>query len=1014
MTSDKNTVATPPFVNQPYVGPQPFTRDQRAIFFGREDESEEIAYRIIANPVVLLYAQSGAGKTSLLNAGVFPLLEKEGCEVLPPARMHQFTSPAQARAAKNLFVLHALMSWEPEVDPMQLADRTLPEYLNPAGNPHRVDTDGVHAPRVLIFDQFEELFTSSLELWTHRHGFFEQLGEALVRDRLLRVVFSIREEYVASLEPHLAQLPEPVRIRRRLELLRSDAAKAAIVEPLNRIALGKAFAAGAADMLVEKLLEVQIPSDGGKTRPVPGEFVEPVQLQVTCQMLWKNLPPNAAEIEKRHVEKFGDVDLALQSFYEDAIRATRVTAANKGIKEGKLRRWFSERLITPAGTRGLVYRGTDETEGIPNAVIQELEDQHHLLRGESRREAHWYELSHDRFIKPILDSNKKWNEGTAARVRVRALEQTAKEREKSRQLLTESELRDAEALLEDKQAAEVDFDESLVFALVTNSRQALERRQAQHRRVIKWWCLIIVASLVATGLAIGAWIYQQQQELARQNETAARQSVESGWSRCIVNPDEDPFGSLLDFEYGLEREWNVANRKKMHLLRLGAVLRGLPKLVQLLPSNEAILHAAFSPDSRRIVTCNDRTAVVWDLEGILPTKSLSHKGNVNYACFSNDGDLVISASNDTTARIWDAGKGDCLTLLPHTGPVQRGCFSPDGALVATASAGIATVWEVEDHGAKATIKWTKTHDGPITQISFSPNGQWVLTASADSTAKVWDSKTGELIATLKHDAKVNSAAFGPDSGDWVITASEDLTARVWDLRNIERGSAPRSKIVTQAPSKSATTHKVAVTEAYINRGSRWVATASRDAAAKVWYNPFLIPPDHADKNTPCELLHQHWVATIGFSPDGQYIATGSRDQSARVWDAAQGTPITPPLRHNGAVTQVLFSPNGRWLLTIGADDPGRVWEIWPNTSLAKSSFPSPDPTNPYHRITHTSFSADGNLLLLARGRPATGKGPREWECELSVSDVRNRDRPGNPVRVRRLPGVATAGAFAPK
>ena len=68
---------------QPYVGPRPFEKDDRALFFGRDREVSELLSLIIAHDLVLVYAQSGAGKTSLLNAGLIPRLEAEGIEVLP-------------------------------------------------------------------------------------------------------------------------------------------------------------------------------------------------------------------------------------------------------------------------------------------------------------------------------------------------------------------------------------------------------------------------------------------------------------------------------------------------------------------------------------------------------------------------------------------------------------------------------------------------------------------------------------------------------------------------------------------------------------------------------------------------------------------------------------------------------------------------------------------------------------------------------------------------------------------
>lgn len=72
---------------QAYVGPRPFEQEDKFIFFGRDREARDLLSIVIAHNLVLVYAQSGAGKTSLLNAGLIPLLEENQFEVFPVARV---------------------------------------------------------------------------------------------------------------------------------------------------------------------------------------------------------------------------------------------------------------------------------------------------------------------------------------------------------------------------------------------------------------------------------------------------------------------------------------------------------------------------------------------------------------------------------------------------------------------------------------------------------------------------------------------------------------------------------------------------------------------------------------------------------------------------------------------------------------------------------------------------------------------------------------------------------------
>src|SRR6188472_360112 len=73
----------------PYVGPRPFKREpeEQKLFFGRKYESEKIISLIYSHKLVLIYAQSGAGKTSIFNASIVPALEQRGLQVLPLGRI---------------------------------------------------------------------------------------------------------------------------------------------------------------------------------------------------------------------------------------------------------------------------------------------------------------------------------------------------------------------------------------------------------------------------------------------------------------------------------------------------------------------------------------------------------------------------------------------------------------------------------------------------------------------------------------------------------------------------------------------------------------------------------------------------------------------------------------------------------------------------------------------------------------------------------------------------------------
>ena len=387
----------------PFIGPRPFEQKDKGCFFGRLREVNDLVSLIIAHRVVLLYAQSGAGKTSLLNAALTPRLEEEGFEVLPTARVRTAIPEGPLpESISNIFIFAALTGWsQGSANAQRLAGTNLAGFLK--DKPHQMDKGNLPLPRLLAFDQFEELFTFYPDRWKDREGFFRQVDDALEADPLLRVVLVIREDFLANLDPYVGLLPERLRARYRLECLRREAACDAVQRPLA--GTGRRFAEGVAAILVEKLATIRSEEMSGSLVETVGEYVEPVQLQVVCQRLWNKLPSEVREITSAHLEEYGDVTLALWELYENALRAVQ---QKSGVKEDTLRGLFEYKLITPFGTRGTVLRGLDATEGIPNTAIDELQNQH-IIRSEARAGGvRWYELTHDRLVGPVRKSNEGW------------------------------------------------------------------------------------------------------------------------------------------------------------------------------------------------------------------------------------------------------------------------------------------------------------------------------------------------------------------------------------------------------------------------------------------------------------------------------------------------------------------------------------------------------------------------------------------------------------------------------
>src|SRR5215212_1073689 len=131
----------------PYKGLQPYTEADRVFFFGRERDSEIIASNLYAAPLTVLYGESGVGKSSVLLAGVVPLLRQTPNVAVVVFRQWQDASFASMLRLEVLRAIRETTGKEAAVD----LSLPLDEFLIAC---NRV----LRGPVFFIFDQFEEFF----------------------------------------------------------------------------------------------------------------------------------------------------------------------------------------------------------------------------------------------------------------------------------------------------------------------------------------------------------------------------------------------------------------------------------------------------------------------------------------------------------------------------------------------------------------------------------------------------------------------------------------------------------------------------------------------------------------------------------------------------------------------------------------------------------------------------------------------------------------------------------------
>ncbi|MDC0720946.1 nSTAND1 domain-containing NTPase [Nannocystis bainbridge] len=386
----------------PFPGPRPYEAGERDRFYGRAGERRDLAALVIANRLTVLYGPTGAGKTSLLAAGLVPELERAGFMVMPIARpgglLPPGTNPVHLR---NIYSANVLMHWH-HGDLDGVAKHTITSYLEAMEDPRP------ERPLALVIDQFEDLFNTHTTQWEQREAFLRELVDCLakpergIEERPVRVCLAIRDEELAELERYAALLPDLLRIRFRLDPLRRPAA----IEVMTHAA-GGMFARPDAEKLATDLAHRRVRTFG-KIALVPSEFVEPIQLQLACDEKWRRGGKSGAMAKPR------DPDEALVRYVDAGIARARAGWRS----EAKIRRFIGDKLLTPEGGRSAVVRGKRHTAGLLNKLVDRLE-QERIVRAEERLGTRWYELAHDRMVEPMRISNAAWFEAQRRRRRAR-------------------------------------------------------------------------------------------------------------------------------------------------------------------------------------------------------------------------------------------------------------------------------------------------------------------------------------------------------------------------------------------------------------------------------------------------------------------------------------------------------------------------------------------------------------------------------------------------------------------
>ena len=928
-------------IENPYVGPRSFTREEANRFFGRDREARELLSLVISQRLVLFYAQSGAGKSSLINTRLIPQLQEEGFLVLPVGRVSG-DLPEGIDQVENIFVFNLILGLDQEKgDPIRYTTLTLSEFLanlSTEDGQHfyyeeaveQADEEAVEdyqqPPHVLIIDQFEEVFSTHLEHWEKRNGFFEQLEQAMKDDPLLWVVLVLREDYVAALDPYAPALENRMRARLYMQRMSCEAGLEAVKKPAEKA--GRSFAPGVAEWLVDNLRLIRsVDGKEGAEEFIVGEFVEPVQLQVVCYQLWEDLEDKSNEEITRDdligLAKGSDlavfINKAIGDFYERAI--ARVLEEVK-IPERALRDWFSHELITEAETRGYVYQGEKRTGSLPNEAVRTLETQY-IIRSEPKAGGTWIELVHDRFIGPILRANREWQALNENPLILAA--QAWKDAGEDLELLYEGaqlERALAEAKTEELPPVVEEF-------LKRSERTAQEKAAARRRRITQAAIVLIIVLIGLTSWAVASSIAAKGNALKAQaastqaSANALKAQAESRQAAAARSTsDANALAAKAASNEALQQEATavsaqqtaVAARDEIQLNSSLALSRGLATIALNFVEKQldlALLLAieAFNTHD----TVEARSAI---LSGLQRRQALSIT---------------------PLLPIFPEDRSDILSLA----------FTPDGKYLAWGmSSGEVVFWNIQEN----RVEWSREefpglgHAGNATSLAFNQDGTLLASGGVDTQISWWNVETGERIDRQSTGSNVQGLTFSPDGRQ--LAAAVGSEVQIWSAGNRRREAVLIGPNNTRAVAWSP--------------DARWIAAGDANGRIWIWNTDQL-----QERGIPLPPKHHLAVTSLAWSPDPEstipLLASGGEDRRILLWNAETRELVLEfPTENTGQVRSLAFSRDGRLLVSAGDDSDVIVWDTKERQSVAVLSEPA-------LRLNSVALSSGGDSLLATAG-----------------------------------------------
>ena len=905
---------------EPYRGLQAFETCDAHRFYGRAGICGELEHNVDTRRLTVLSGASGSGKTSLLQAGLVPLLTDLGCGVL-------------------------VLS-EYSLQGLRIVDRMIEIW--PPGK-----------PLVLIFDQLERALLPGAGDAARRRVLAHVMSTGR-QQQGLRVVAGIREDFLGRLLREAQAVGRAPILSEGKSLIAAEPltaaeAREAIVSPLE----------GSGVTFDEQLLEREL-------LPQLQEAATPAALQIVCGRLHTEARARDQQVIDAVIfEGLGGVDRILASYFDESLRAPAyqdcqelARALLKAMTGPQARRWMDLGALWQASSAAAGAAPVDELR-LRSLLDQLVDDRLVVSRNDGSGGPAEYSLMHDQLAHVV----RGWSNATE-----RELLEAQEQLDRAVERWSDLQLRE---VLQGRALRLVEAHWSRLHRAAPERAQSVLEASRRRRRT---WRLSLGLLVTAALLSVAFGTYQLRRAV-RERDRAVQMADQGVMLQAQLALDRDPtlaLAWLRNLSGGVSgtgvrtlmeeaRRRGIASQLQGHeqmvtsvafsqggkllasasrdgTLRLWSVPRRAAVGAPLTGHDSFVNAVAFSPDGKLLASAGrDGTIRLWQLrtrrqQGLLR----GHRGAIFSLCFLPGGRGLISGGADGQVLRWTLATRSFTPLGQHQKAVRAVACSPDGRRAA--SGGGDAVVQLRDLQA-ASVRQLRGHREGVYSVAFSPDGKLLASGGLDATVRLWPVETGAGTARVLsgHTDMVLSVAFSPD-GKLLASAGADKLVRLWDAASgARRGAALRGHL--------GLVHHLA-----FSPDGQVLASGSRDHTVRLW--------DLASRRREGLRLHGHRgeVWAVAFSSDGKTLITGSRDHTVRRWSATTRRALPPPLDHGEEVYSIALSADGRTLAASGRRGRLRLWRTGANTPPV----PGVSLDTAVRAIYQLAISGDGRTLAAAR------------------------------------------------